>query len=483
MDLSELSIKKAHELLKTGEISSRELSVFYLENIKKRNSDINAYLEVFDDVMEKAEKIDEQIKEGGRFSELTGIPLAIKDNILIKGKKCTAASKILENFKAPYNAAVIDKLEKEGAIFLGKTNLDEFAMGGSTENSAFGATKNPYDGERVSGGSSGGSAAAVASQMCLAALGSDTGGSIRQPAGFCGIVGFKPTYGAVSRHGLIAMASSLDQIGPMTKTVEDAEIIFNAIRDCDPMDSTSEETKNRKSIRRPADDSQKLKIGIPKEFFNLSGENKGIDNFVSENVFKAIGFFKNSGYEIKEISLPSLKYALEIYYVIMPAEVSSNLARYDGIKYGFSKSGENLLAGYKETRGKGFGREARRRILLGTYVLSSGYYDEYYGLAQKARDLMKADFNRAFTDVDVVLSPTTPTPAFKLGERTEDPVQMYLADIFTVSANLSGVPAISLPCGYAEIGAKKLPIGVQFMAPWFEEERLFSLGKFFEENF
>lgn len=486
VNLQELTIAKAHELIHNGEISCRELLSIYQENIKERDKDIHAYLEVFEGAYERAEEEDKKILSGQEPMPLSGIPLAIKDNILIKGKICSAASKILENYKAAYDATVTKKLKEAGAIFLGRTNMDEFAMGSSTENSAFGPTKNPYDLERVAGGSSGGSAAAVAQQECLAALGSDTGGSVRQPAAFCGVVGLKPTYGAVSRYGLIAMASSLDQIGPIAKTVEDAEIIFNVIKGKDKFDSTSVDLNSLQgpSIQGPTfkkiprSGLTDLRIGIPKEFFSLKeGGKEGLDNDITKQIKKIIDFLENSGYSIKEVSLPYAKYSLPVYYIIMPAEVSANLARFDGIRYGFSKKGAKLLEDYMKTRGEGFGKEARRRIILGTYVLSAGYYDAYYGQAQKIRELIKKDFENAFKEVDVLLTPTTPTPAFKFGEKSGDPVQMYLSDIFTVPANLAGVPAISVPFGFVTRDGVKLPSAVQLIAPWFGEEILFDLAK------
>ncbi len=480
INLSELTINKAHKLIHDREISCRELVSFYQENIKQHDNPpaggIHAYLEIFEDAFEKAEEEDKRISAGQEPKPLSGIPLAIKDNVLIKGKICSAGSKILENHKAAYDATVIKKLRDSGAIFLGRTNMDEFAMGSSTENSAFGPTKNPHDLERVPGGSSGGSAAAVSQQECLVALGSDTGGSVRQPAAFCGVVGLKPSYGAVSRYGLIAMASSLDQIGPIAKTVEDAEIIFNAIKGKDKFDSTSVEFNGgatSASWRR-----SHLRIGVPKEFFSLKqGGKEGLDKDIASQIKKTIDFLQNNGYIIKEVSLPYIEYSLPVYYIIMPAEVSANLARFDGVRYGFSKKGKTLLEDYMETRGSGFGKEARRRIILGTYVLSAGYYDAYYGQAQKIRELIKKDFESAFKEVDVLLTPTTPTLPFKIGEKTKDPLEMYLSDIFTVPANLAGVPAISLPIGFSEKEGKKLPIACQLMGPWFGEEILFETAK------
>ena len=402
---------------------------------------------------------------------LAGIPCAIKDNILIKGEQSTAGSKILENYIAPYDAGVIKKLNKQGSVFLGKTNMDEFAMGSSTENSGFGPTKNPCDLERVPGGSSGGSAAAVAANECAFALGSDTGGSIRLPASFCGVVGLKPSYGAVSRNGLIAFASSLDQIGPITKTVEDAKIVFNAIRGRDEMDSTSVEI-NPASAKTTAWQSkiQNLRIGVPKEYFV-----KGINPEVEKTIRSAIKQYEKMGAKIKEISLPHTKYALAVYYIISPSEASANLARFDGIKYGYSesKNQDNLLDVYLQTRGKGFGKEVRRRIMLGIYALSAGYYDAYYLKAQKVRTRIIEDFNKAFQDIDVIMAPVSPTTAFKLGEKVDDPITMYLSDIFTISVNLAGLPALSLPCGKVD----NLPVGLQLIGNVFEEEKILDIAR------
>jgi len=466
-----LTIKKAVNAIKSGDITALELTRYYLNNIKEKNGEINAYLRIFADAEEQAKKIDEKIKSGEDAGALAGIPFAIKDNILIKGKIASASSKILENYKATYDATVIKKLRDEGAVFLGAVNMDEFAMGGSTENSAFGPTKNPHDPKRVPGGSSGGSAAAVAADMALASLGSDTGGSIRQPASFCGEVGLKPTYGRISRSGLIAMASSLDQIGPITKTTEDAEIIFNIIKGEDPLDAT---TSLGHSVSEPQTNLKKLKIGI------LNYDKNAVAPEINEMIEKSIEIFKKNGHEISEVALPYLKYSLPCYYIIMPAEVSSNLARLDGVKYGLLKEGENLLEDYLKTRGAGFGKETKRRIMTGTYVLSSGYYDAFYAKAQEVRNLIKKDFENIFKEVDAIIMPTTTGPAFKLGEKIGDPIKMYLEDIFTVSANLSEVPAISIPAGFAERGGSKLPLGLQIIAPHFREDILFSLGKQFE---
>jgi aspartyl-tRNA(Asn)/glutamyl-tRNA(Gln) amidotransferase subunit A len=468
IDTKNLTITSAHDHLKNGDFSAVDLAKSYLENIEKNNKEIFAYIEVFEDVLEQAKCADEMFKNG-TATEITGIPLAIKDNMLIEGKESSAASKILKGHIGIYDATVIAKLKKQGAVFLGRANMDEFAMGGSTETSAYGITRNPHDTSRVPGGSSGGSAAAVAGDMALAALGSDTGGSIRQPAAFCGIVGIKPTYGAVSRYGLMAMASSLDQIGPFAKTTEDAEILLNAIRGYDKMDSTSvpDETIPKTEMK------PKLSIGVPRDFLST----KGIDPRILENFDVAIQGLKAKGYEVKDISLPFIKYALSTYYVLMPAEVSSNLARFDGIRFGLSVSGENVSDSYKKTRALGFGEEVRRRILLGTYVLSSGYYDAYYGKANQARVLIRKDFDRAFQEVDVIATPTTPIPAFKIGEKINDPLQMYLADIFTVPANIAGLPAISVPSGFIDEAGKSLPLGLHLLAPHFREDILFRVGK------
>ena len=473
INLSELDVLGAKELLQKGEVSARELVAIYQGEIKSKNRNLNAYLETFDDAFREAEKVDKHLLRGEEPRALEGIPVAVKDNILIEGKICSAGSKMLENYRASYDAHVVKKLKDAGAIILGRTNMDEFAMGSSTENSAYGATKNPYDETRVPGGSSGGSAAAVASNMALAALGSDTGGSIRQPAGFCGVVGLKPTYGAVSRSGLIAMASSLDQIGPITKSVDDAELIFDVIKGKDPKDSTSVESKSE--ILNPK--SGKLRIGIPKEFFG-----EGINKDVLEIVNLAVETLKGLGHEVKEMSLPHSPYALAVYYIIVPAEVSANLARFDGVRYGLHKKAKTLIEEYFKTRAAGFGDEVRRRIILGTYVLSAGYHDAYYGRASKVRALIKKDFEKVFEDADVLITPTSPKPAFKIGEKIDDPMSMYLEDVFLVPANLAGLPAMSLPFGSVERGGARLPVGVQLMAPWFGENALFEVGRELENH-
>ncbi len=468
IDLENLTIAKARKALGDGEFSALDLARSYLAEIEKKDKDIHAYLEVFSDVEEQAKEADKKIKSGNKGA-LLGIPMAIKDNILIKDRKVSSASKILENYVAPYDATAIEKLKEAGAIFLGRVNMDEFAMGASTENSAFGVTKNPCDLSRVSGGSSGGAAAAVSANMALVALGSDTGGSVRQPASFCGVIGFKPTYGSVSRYGLMAMGSSLDVIGVLAKNIKDVETVFSVIKGKDSFDSTSIDV----SLEYPV--KKKNKIADLTDFIKEVGQG-GVDKAVMENYAKSMQKFKSLGYEIVKLktNISALRYALATYYIIMPAEVSTNLARFDSIRYGFYKDGKgNLISDYKETRGAGFGKEARRRILLGTYVLSAGYYDAYYGKATAVRGLIKKTFSDIFKEVDFVATPTAPTPAFKIGEKTSDPVQMYLADIFTVTANMAGIPAISLPSGFAEVDGKKLPIGFQLMVPSTEDGSLF----------
>ncbi len=475
---SNLTIEQAHKGLIKKEFSAVELTNFYLKKIKKENKKFNAFLTITEKIaMDQARKVDKKLADGEKIGSIEGIPIAIKDNILVKDYKTTAGSKILENYTAPYNATVIEGLKKSGTVILGKTNLDEFAMGSSTENSAFGPTKNPLDITRVPGGSSGGSAAAVAADECIAALGSDTSGSIRQPASFCGVVGFKSSYGMVSRYGLIAMASSLDQIGPLTKNVEDTKLIFDAICGHDDLDSTSlDYTKYKKEKR----EYRTLKAGVPKEYFE-----EGINKDVRKSVEKAIKKFEKIGVKIKEVKLPFTKYALAAYYVIMPAEISANLARYDGVKYGLrvksqEPEAENLLGVYLKTRAKGFGHESRRRMMLGTYVLSAGYREAYYNKAQKVRTLIKKEFDEIFDlsigGVDFLLTPTAPTTAFKIGEK-KDPLSMYLSDIYTTPASLAGLPAISIPCGF--IG--KLPVGLQIIGPQFKDDLVLEAAMLYEQ--
>lgn len=467
-DFDTITLISATKLLQSGELSAAELTKHYVAEAGRKNHELNAYLEIFDDCVETAERVDRARAAGETVGVLAGIPLAIKDNILIKDKIASSASKILENYRAPYNATVIERLKQAGAIFLGRTNMDEFAMGGSTENSAFGPTKNPHDSTRVAGGSSGGSAAVVGGGMALAALGSDTGGSIRQPASFCGAVGLKPTYGTVSRYGLMAMASSLDQIGPITKTVDDAEFLYHVIAGKDKSDATSCDS-------RPAPVSEQMVIGVPADFVG-----EGLDPEVAENFTQSLNKLKALGHEVRDISLPNLKHSLACYYVLMPAEASTNLSRFDGVRYGHHVDGDNLIEDYLKSRGTGFGPEVRRRIMLGTYVLSAGYYDAYYGKACGVRQLITDDYRKAFDlhngGVHAIVTPTAPTPAFKLGAKTSDPLQMYLEDIFTVPVNLAGVPAMSVPSGVTGSG---LPLGLQFTASHFGEDILFALGKQF----
>jgi aspartyl-tRNA(Asn)/glutamyl-tRNA(Gln) amidotransferase subunit A len=497
--LENLTIKSFHEGLVKKKFSALEIAQATFKHIKETDKKIGAYLNLREEAaIKEAEAVDVAIAKEEEIGTLAGVPLAIKDNILIKGWPATAASKILENYTASYDAGVIQKLKAENAVFLGKTNLDEFAMGSSTENSAFQITKNPRDPERVPGGSSGGSAAAVAAHMALAALGSDTGGSVRQPASFCGIVGLKPTYGAVSRSGLIAMASSLDQIGPLAKTAEDAAILFKTISGNDRLDATSAEVKYGDELLNPDFETVKnLTVGLPEEYFI-----SGVDEYVRAEIEKATEKIKSLGLKFKKISLPHTKYALSCYYIIMPAEVSANLARFDGIRYSRIRGlGDgNLKEIYFKDRGLGFGAEAKRRIILGTFVLSSGYYDAYYEKAQRVRSLIKNDFRETFKDVDVILTPVAPTPAFKIGEKIDDPFSMYLSDIFTIPVNLAGLPALSLPTAprnyadhtqnYAEGFRRRsassqrksasLPVGFQLIGKWWREADILGIGQFYD---
>lgn len=471
MKLANFTIKKIHDGLVKKEFSALEVAESFLEKIEVEDKNVSAFLKVTRDLAtEGAKSVDREIAIGSDIHLLAGVPAAIKDVILMRESGTTCASKILEEYQSAYDATVIKKLKSCGAVFLGKTNMDEFAMGASTENSAFFPTKNPKDLTRVPGGSSGGSAAAVSGDMCVYALGSDTGGSIRQPAAFCGAVGLKPTYGAVSRFGLVAFASSLDQIGPIAKTVEDAKIVFEAIRGRDGLDSTSVEFKSIEDSFSP----DKFKVGIPKEYFI-----KGMDPETKKVIDGAIKRFEELGVKIEEISLPHTQYAVPVYYLICTSEASANLARYDGIKYGLSKSGgSNLLDVYTQTREAGFGREVKRRIMLGTYSLSSGYYDAHYLKAQKVRTLIKRDFEKAFEKVDAIFSPVSPHTAFKIGEKISDPLSMYLEDIYTVSLNLAGLPGLSLPVG----NANDMPVGLQIIGNYFCENKILALGQLYEEN-
>lgn len=436
--------------------------------IEEKDGDIHAFLHTYDDALDAAKEATERYKkEGDKAPSLLGMPLAVKNNILVKGKYATAASKILENYTATYDATIIERLREAGAIFVGDTNLDEFAMGGSTENSAFGPTKNPHDTSRVPGGSSGGSAAAVAMGAVPAAIGTDTGGSIRQPASYCGLVGFKPTYGAVSRYGLIAMGSSFDQAGPLTNTVSDAEIIHNVISGRDEKDATTIGNDTYPNV----EEKETYTFGVPRDFLR-----EGIDEDVQKVFDDHLKKLEAAGHKVVDISLPLFEKGLAAYYVSMPAEVSSNLARFDGMRYGLSVPGDTLLDVYENSRAEGFGDEVKRRILLGTYVLSAGYYDAYYGKAEAARELMRQELTETFSDVDMVVLPTAPTPAFTFGSQ-ENPVAMYKQDIFTVPVNLTGVPAISIPGGTVERDGKSLPVGVQYIAPHGGDSRLFDAGK------
>ncbi len=461
-------IWKLRLLIEKGEISPKELLTSYLERIEKLDPKICAYVTVCED------EAKHMLNDSNPNSRLFGIPLAIKDVICTKGIRTTCSSKILSNFFPPYDATVIRKLKENGAIIIGKTNMDEFAMGSSTEHSAFKITRNPFDKTRVPGGSSGGSAAAVAASLCAGSLGSDTGGSIRLPASFCGIVGLKPTYGRVSRFGLVAFASSLDQIGPMTRDVKDCALLLEIIGGFDPLDSTSKKISCPPYTKLLEGDLKGLKFGVPKEYFL-----EGIDSDVLDNVNHTKDILKDLGMKEVPISLPHTEYAVSCYYIIAPAEASSNLSRYDGVKYGFREESSDLLMMYRRTRSTGFGQEVKRRIMLGTFVLSSGYYDAYYKKASQVRTLIKEDFEKAFKKCDFIITPTAPTPAFKIGERLDDPLKMYLTDIFTIPANLAGLPAISLPCG---LSRENLPLGLQIIGRPFDEETILSVSYRLEEN-
>jgi aspartyl-tRNA(Asn)/glutamyl-tRNA(Gln) amidotransferase subunit A len=485
MHLHDLTIKKFHEGLINKEFSALEVAKVFYDYIATRDEEIGAYLSLSkDEAFLQAEQADLAVARGEEVSMLAGVPLAIKDNLLIKDQPATAASKILEGYRGVYDATVIAKLKKAKAVFLGKANMDEFAMGSSTENSSFKKTKNPHDLERVPGGSSGGSAAAVASHMAVAALGSDTGGSIRQPAGFCGVVGLKPTYGAVSRNGLIAMASSLDQIGPITKTVEDAAILFKEIAGRDQFDATTAAHKYGEELLDPKlEEIKKITVGIPEEYFALpseaggEGRGAGVQPEVQKAMDETRRALESLGVKFKKISLPHTKHALSCYYIIMPAEVSTNLARFDGIRYPNPQKhpAKNLWELYKKNKSRGFGPETKRRVILGAFVLSAGHYDAYYAKAQKVRALMKKDFTEAFKEVDVIFTPTSPTVPFRFGEKTNDPLSMYLSDVMTIPTNLAGVPAISIP-----VKNQPLPIGFQLIGKWWQEKDILGLGSFYE---
>ena len=476
MALHKLPLHELQQKFTTGEVTAREIVQAYSLRISQVEPKVKAYITMAKEAaLAQADVLDQNLKGWRRTMPLMGMPLAVKDNICTEGVLTTCASRILGNFVPPYDATVIARLRGQGFLLLGKTNLDEFAMGSSTENSAFGPSRNPWNLGYVPGGSSGGSAAAVAADECVAALGSDTGGSIRQPAACCGVVGLKPTYGRVSRFGLVAFASSLDQIGPITKDVTDAAVLLNVIAGHDPLDSTSANLPvpdYTKAFKKK--DLKKLKVGIPQEYF--AG---GLDPEVDQAVREAIEELKRLGGDIRDIKLPTTDAAIATYYLVATAEASSNLARYDGVKYGLrSKQTKDLLEMYMMTRQEGFGPEVKRRIMLGTYALSAGYYDAYYGKAQAVRTLIRRDFEAAFQEVDLIVTPVMPTPAFKLGEKIEDPLQMYLSDIYTISVNLAGIPAISLPCGFSKAG---LPIGLQIIGRAFEEETVLRAAHAYEQ--
>ncbi len=471
--LYSLSISGLAPLLARGEVSPVEVTEQLLDRIRRRNGELNAYLTV-DETGARAQARDAEARlSRGGATPLTGIPLALKDVLVTQGLKTTCASKILENFIPPYDATVCERLRQAGAVFLGKVNMDEFAMGSSTENSAFGPTLNPWHREHIPGGSSGGSAAAVAADLCIASLGSDTGGSIRQPASHCGVVGLKPTYGRVSRYGLVAYASSLDQIGPLTKEVRDAALLLQAIAGFDAKDSTSVSTPVPDYLEVLGHEIRGLKVGVPREYFG-----HGLDKEVEAAVKAALKTLTSLGAELVEVSLPHTEYAVATYYVVAVAEASSNLARYDGVKYGLRAEGRNLLEMYVNTRTLGFGAEVRRRIMLGTYALSAGYYEAYYQKALQVRALIRRDLEAAFEQCALLAAPVAPTPAFRLGEKVADPLTMYLSDIFTISANLAGIPGISVPCGFSSLG---LPIGLQLLGPPFGEAVLLQTAYAFEQ--
>ena len=463
MNLTELTVHELQEKLDKNEINSLEITKSYLDNIKKKKKDVQAFITVNEKALEQAK------------NNLNGIPIGIKDNICIKKMRTTCASKMLENFISPYNASVIENLESSNSIFLGKLNMDEFAMGASTEYSAFKKTKNPWNLGKVPGGSSGGSAAAVAANMVPWALGSDTGGSIRQPASFCGVVGLKPTYGLISRYGLVAFASSLDQIGPITKDVMDSAMLLNIISGYDEKDSTSANIEKKDYTKALNKDVKGLKIGLPKEYFG-----DGINLEVKEKVLEAAQKYKEMGAIVEECSISTTNYALAVYYILACAEASSNLGRFDGIRYGYrTENFSNLKDIYKNSRSEGFGPEVKRRIILGTYVLSSGYYDAYYKKAQKVRALVKKEFKKLFKKYDVLLTPTSPTVAFDIGTKSNNPLEMYLADVCTVSVNIAGVPAISIPCG---VDSQNMPVGLQLIGNYFNEETLLRVAYSYEQE-
>ncbi len=479
--ITEMTIKALSEALKEGEITSVEIIEAYLDRIKKVDSEINAFLALNEKALEEAKNSDGRRKKNQSLSELDGIPVSVKDVISTKGITTTASSKMLKKFVPTEDATVVKRLKKAGMIILGKNNCDAWAHGSSTENSDFGPSRNPYDPKRTPGGSSGGSAAAVAAGEVPLSIGTDTGGSIRQPAGFCGVVGLKPTYGLCSRYGLIAMASSLDCPGPMTKDVYDNALILSKIAGSDSKDAMSAGAKKKDYLSGIEKKIRGLKIGIPEEYFS-----EGISQRVKNKVLEAIEDLRGLGAEIVNVSLPNTKYGIATYYIIQPAEVSSNLGRYDGIKYGYaSKDSKNLVDHYFKSRSGGFGREAKRRIMLGTYVLSAGYYEAYYKKAMQIRTLIKKDFENVFKKCDVIIGPTSPTVAFKFGERVDNPLSMYLEDAYTVNANLAGIPSLAVSCGQTKLKdgkeSRSLPVGIQIMGPWFGEELLYQVGRAIEK--
>lgn len=476
MNITDLTVHELKEKLEKKELTSYEITKAYIEKIEEREKDVQAFVTTLEkEALEKAEEIDKKIESGEIVEKLAGIPIGIKDNICTKGVKTTCSSKMLENFVAPYDATVMEKINSEKLINLGKLNMDEFAMGGSTEHSYFHITRNPWNLNKVPGGSSGGSAAAVAAGIIPWALGTDTGGSIRQPASFCGVVGLKPTYGLVSRYGVVAFASSLDQVGPITKDVTDSAMFLNIIAGKDKMDSTSIEREKIDYTKALKNDVKGLKIAVPKEFFG-----EGINEEVKENLEKAIEIYKELGAEVSEVSLNIAEYALASYYIIACAEASSNLGRFDGVRYGHrAKEYSNVKELFRNSRTEGFGQEVKRRIILGTYVLSSGYYDAYYKKAQQVRTLVMNEFNKVFNNYDVILTPTSPTVAFDIGSKINDPLAMYLSDICTVSVNIAGLPGISIPCGVDKNG---MPIGMQLIGNKFTEETLLNTAYTFEQK-
>ena len=476
MNITELTVHELQQKLKSKELTIAEILESYCNRINEKEPEVEAFVTTYlEEAKAEAQKIQEKIDNGEDLGEYAGIPIGIKDNLCMKGTKTTCSSKMLENFVSPYDATVIEKLKDENIISLGKLNMDEFAMGSSTESSYFKKTKNPWNLNKVPGGSSGGSAAAVAANMVPWALGSDTGGSIRQPASLCGVVGLKPTYGLVSRYGLVAFASSLDQIGPITKDVRDSAMLLSLIAGNDEKDTTSEEIEKKDYTKALKNDVKGLKIGVPKEFFG-----EGINEEVKKELTKAIETYKELGAEVEEFSLDVAKYALATYYIIACAEASSTLGRFDGIRYGYrTPEYSNLKEIYKKSRSEGFGPEVKRRIILGTYVLSSGYYDAYYKKAQQVRTLVSNEFSKAFEKYDVILTPTSPVTAFNIGEKSNNPLEMYLADICTVSINIAGVPAISIPCG---VDSEGMPVGMQLIGNKFEEEKILNAAYTFEQK-